>query len=69
VRERLLRSEVDRVTLLDTYSRIRSGKRVADEASSGVVTALRLSGVVKQAATAEQVAAWEKECNCSTTPE
>jgi WD40 repeat protein len=47
VRERLLRSEVDRVTLLDTYGRVRSGKRVADEESNGVVTVLRLSGAVK----------------------
>ena len=47
VRERLLRSDVDMVTLLDTYGRVLAGKRVADAESNAIATALRLSGVVK----------------------
>src|SRR5262245_40738625 len=47
VRERLLRSEVDVTSLLELYGRIRSGRRVADDETSPLVSVLRLSGIVK----------------------
>ena len=47
VRERLLRSEVDRQGLLELYGKVRRGRRVADENTSLLVSVLRLSGIVK----------------------
>src|SRR5262249_12256885 len=49
VRERLLRSQADLTALLELYLRVWSGKRVADEESSPLVSLLRLSGVVRSA--------------------
>lgn len=46
VRERLLRSEVDRASLLDLYAQVRSGKKVADDDASALIDTLRLSGLV-----------------------
>src|SRR5207248_6204305 len=45
VRERILRSEVDRAALLDLYGRVRAGRRVPDEETDALVGVLRLSGV------------------------
>jgi tetratricopeptide (TPR) repeat protein len=45
VQERLLRSELDRATLLDLYSQIRRNKRVKDDEFNPAVSILRLSGI------------------------
>lgn len=47
VRERLLRSEVDLVALLNLYARVRRGQRVADDVTSPLVSVLRLAGIVR----------------------
>src|SRR5262249_3798220 len=47
VRERLLREEADRVSLLDLYGQGRAGKRVPAEENNPLVDLLRLSGIVR----------------------
>ncbi len=47
VRERLLRSEADQVSLLDLYLQVREHKRVRDDDASPLVSVLRLSGVTR----------------------
>jgi WD40 repeat protein len=49
VRERLLRSEVDRASLLDLYAQVRRGKRIADDEADPLVSLLRLAGIVRAA--------------------
>lgn len=51
VRERLLRSDVDRASLLDLYSHIREGKKVPDDDSNTLVDTLRLAGVTTVSST------------------
>lgn len=46
VRERILRSEVDRANLLDLYSRIRDGKNILDDDANPLIDVLRLAGLV-----------------------
>lgn len=48
VRERLLRSEVDRFELLQLYSRVLTGCRVDDDPSNPFVGVLRLAGVTRE---------------------
>lgn len=47
VRERMLRSELDRASLLSLLSQVQSGKRVKDDDTDPLVDALRLSGIVR----------------------
>ncbi|HLK61187.1 MAG TPA: AAA-like domain-containing protein [Chthonomonadaceae bacterium] len=47
VRERLLRSEEDRASLLDLYGRVRAGQRVKNDETNPLVALLRLSGIVR----------------------
>lgn len=47
VRERLLRSEVDRAGLLSLYDRVRNRKRVRDAEADPLISLLRLSGIVR----------------------
>lgn len=47
VRERLLRSSVDRARLLGFYAEIRSGKEMAPDDSDSALNALRLSGITR----------------------
>ena len=47
VRERLLRAEVDRVSLLDLYSQVHRGRRVPDDPTNRLVSILRLSGITR----------------------
>lgn len=47
VRERLLRSDVDVAGLLTLYDKVRSGKRVSDDETNLLVTALHLSGITR----------------------
>ena len=47
VRERLLRSEVDRTELLTLYARVVSGKRVPENQADPLISVLLLSGLVK----------------------
>ncbi|MBI4659572.1 MAG: AAA-like domain-containing protein [Verrucomicrobia bacterium] len=47
VRERILRSDVDRISLLDLYLRMRRGKYVLDDETNPLVGVLRLSGIAK----------------------
>jgi WD40 repeat protein len=47
VRERLLRSEVDRMALLDLYGRVRRGRRLRYEETNPLCEALRLAGIVR----------------------
>ncbi len=47
VRERILRSEFDLVSLLTLYGQVLRGKKIADEESNPLVTVLRLSGIVR----------------------
>src|SRR5579871_3103488 len=47
VRDRILRSEVDRVGLLETYGQIWAGKRVRDDEANPLLSVLRLSGIVR----------------------
>jgi hypothetical protein len=51
VRERLLKSGPDRVSLLDLYGRVRRGKRVRLDDTNQLVSLLRLSGVTRVAGT------------------
>lgn len=46
VRERILRSDVDRANLLDLYSRIRDGKNIPDDDANPLIDVLRLAGLV-----------------------
>jgi len=48
VRERMLRSEVDRFELLQLYDAVLCGKAVPDDPSSPLVGVLRLSGIVRE---------------------
>jgi WD40 repeat protein len=45
VRERMLRSEVDRATLLDAYGKVHAGKQVRFDDGDRVITVLLLSGI------------------------
>ncbi|HEY2951702.1 MAG TPA: AAA-like domain-containing protein [Verrucomicrobiae bacterium] len=47
VRERILRSEADRATLLHFYEQVLTGKRVADDETDPLVGVLRLSGIAR----------------------
>jgi tetratricopeptide (TPR) repeat protein len=47
VQERLLRSELDRATLLDLYAQVRRHKKVRDDESNPAVSILRLSGITR----------------------
>src|SRR5207302_2958635 len=49
VRERLLKSEADRASLLDLYGQVRSGKRVRPDDTNRLVDLLRLSGIARLA--------------------
>jgi WD40 repeat protein len=49
VRDRLLRSDADRASLLTLYERIVMGRRVADDAGDPLVGLLKLSGLVRSA--------------------
>jgi WD40 repeat protein len=49
VRERLLNSEAELAGLLDLYGKVRSGKRVAVDDTSQLVSILRLSGITRVA--------------------
>jgi WD40 repeat protein len=46
VRERLLRSEVDRAGLLDLYRQVRAGRRIKNDETNPLTDVLRLSGIV-----------------------
>jgi len=48
VRNRLLRSDVDLVSLLDVYTEVRAGKKVSDSVSNPLCTVLKMSGVVRE---------------------
>lgn len=45
VREHLLRSEIDRASLLDLYQKIRNKNRVPDDEANALISILRLSGI------------------------
>ena len=45
VRDRLLRSDAEPAAILDLYGQVRAGKRVADDDTNPLCTALKLSGV------------------------
>lgn len=47
VRERLLRSEADRASLLDLYARTLQRKRVRDDETNPLVSMLRLAGITR----------------------
>lgn len=47
VRERLLRAEVDRMSLLDLYWQVLRGRRVPDDPTNRLVSILRLSGITR----------------------
>lgn len=47
VRERLLRSETDRASLLDLYARVLSRKQVHDDETNPLVSVLRLAGITR----------------------
>ncbi|HEY7545621.1 MAG TPA: AAA-like domain-containing protein, partial [Blastocatellia bacterium] len=47
VRERLLRDEADRASLLDLYSHVRNRRRVLDDETNPLVGILRLSGITR----------------------
>ena len=49
VRERVLRSEVQRADLLDMYGKILHKKRVLDDEANSLIDVLRLAGLVKTA--------------------
>ena len=46
VRERVLRSEINRAELLDLYGQIHAGKKVLDDDASTPIDTLRLAGIV-----------------------
>jgi hypothetical protein len=45
VRDRLLRSEVDRPSLLSLYASVRAGKKIRDDEANPLIGVLRLSGI------------------------
>jgi WD40 repeat protein len=47
VRERILRSEADPVSLLTLYARVWDGKRVIDDEANPLISILRLSGIAR----------------------
>jgi tetratricopeptide (TPR) repeat protein len=47
VRDRLLRTDSDRVALLDLYARVRSNRPTPDDETDPLVNALRLSGIAR----------------------
>ncbi len=47
VRERILRSDVELAGLLTMYDQVHSGKRIADDETSPLITSLRLSGITR----------------------
>jgi hypothetical protein len=47
VRERILRSDTDVASLLSLYGHVRRGRRVADDETNPLVSALRLSGITR----------------------
>jgi hypothetical protein len=47
VRERILRSEVDKAGLLTIYERILDGKAVKDDETNPLISVLRLSGITR----------------------
>jgi WD40 repeat protein len=47
VRERLLRSELDRAELLERYRKVLAGKRVADDEADPLIDVLKLAGIVR----------------------
>jgi WD40 repeat protein len=47
VRERLLRGEADRASLLDLYGQVRAGKRVSADDTNPLIDLLRLSGITR----------------------
>lgn len=47
VRDRMLRSEVDRVDLLDIYKRVYKHKQVNDDSSNPLINILKLSGIAR----------------------
>src|SRR5256885_172887 len=47
VRERILRSEADKVSLLDLYARVRQNRPVLDDDTNPLVSILRLSGITR----------------------
>jgi tetratricopeptide (TPR) repeat protein len=49
VRERILRNEADRASLLDLYAKVREGKRVSDDDTNTQLGILRLAGIVRTA--------------------
>ena len=58
VRERILRSDVDRAGLLDLYHQVRRRRRVRDDETSPLAGVLRLSGMAR--------AWWRVICGCAT---
>ncbi len=47
VRDRLLKTDVDRAGMLDTYRRVRNRKVVEDDETNPLINTLRLSGIVR----------------------
>ena len=47
VRERMLRGEQDRASVLDIYGKVRDGKRITDDETNPLVSALRLAGITR----------------------
>src|SRR5947209_19148444 len=47
VRERLLRSEADRASLLDLYGKVRAGQPVRPDDTNPLIDLLRLSGIAR----------------------
>ena len=47
VRERMLRSEVDTVALLNLYEKVRDGKTIRDDEANQLIPVLRLSGITR----------------------
>ncbi|MCI5223994.1 MAG: hypothetical protein D3924_15320, partial [Candidatus Electrothrix sp. AR4] len=55
VRERILRSEEDRVALLDLYQQVHRGRKVQDDDANSLMSILRLAGLVRVATNYLQV--------------
>ena len=47
VRERMLRGEHDRASVLDLYGKVRAGKRITDDDTNPLATALHLAGITR----------------------
>ncbi len=47
VRDRMLRSEDDRASLLDLYGQVRAGKRLRDDEANPLINVLQLSGICR----------------------